>query len=116
MKIQVNTDKNIEADAAMLARVEAMVTDTLGHVSQYVTRVEVHISDANSGKGGHLDKLCMMEARPENQKPMAVTDKGASVEDACAGAAKKLRSLLESHFDKLHDVKGAASLRDNPRR
>lgn len=84
--------------------------------SDHLTRIEVHISDENAGKSGQRDKRCMMEARPAHQKPVAVTHEAATVDEACAGAAKKLRSLLETHFGKLHDVKGAASIRDNEHR
>lgn len=111
MQIQVNTDENIHGREAMAATVEAIVTATLSHVSEYVTRVEVHISDENAGKPGQHDKRCLMEARPLHQKPVAVSDEGATVEQACAGAAKKMRSLLETQLGKLHDVKGAASIR-----
>lgn len=116
MQIQVNTDENIEGREAMAASVEAMVLATLGHVTEHLTRVEVHISDENAGKSGQHDKRCMMEARPTHQKPVAVTNEAPTVEEACAGAAKKLRSLLETQFGKLHDVKGAASIRDNDHR
>jgi len=58
----------------------------------------------------------MMEARPTNQKPVAVTHEAATVDEACAGAAKKLRSLLDTQFGKQNDVKGAASIRDTDHR
>ena len=116
MQIQVNTDQNIAGLEAMAAGVEAMVTATLAHFSEHLTRVEVHISDENADKSGRRDKRCMMEARPTHQQPVAVTQVAATVDEACAGAAKKLRSLLETHFGKLHDVKGAASIRDNEHR
>ena len=116
MQIQVNTDENIEGRETMAAGVEAVVTATLGHLSEHLTRVEVHISDENAGKSGQRDKRCVMEARSTHQKPVAVTHEAATVDEACAGAARKLRSLLETHFGKLHDVKGAASIRDNKHR
>jgi hypothetical protein len=116
MHIQVNTDENIQGRDAMTAGVEAVVTATLGRFSSHLTRIEVHISDENAGKSGQRDKRCMMEARPANQKPVAVTHEAGSVDEACAGAAKKLSNLLETHFGKLHDVKGTASIRDNEHR
>lgn len=116
MQIQVNTDENIEGRDALTTGVRAVVSATLGQFSGHLTRVEVHISDENAGKSGQRDKRCMMEARPTHQKPVAVTHEAATVDEACAGAAKKLRSLLETHFGKLHDVKGAASIRDNENR
>jgi hypothetical protein len=114
--IQVNTDENIEGRDALIAGVEAVVTATLGQFSEHLTRIEVHIRDENAGKPGPRDKRCMMEARPTHQKPVAVTHEAATVDEACAGAAKKLRSLLVTHFGRLHDVKGAASIRDNENR
>lgn len=116
MQIQVSTDENIEGREAMAAGVEAVVTATLSHFSQHLTRVEVHISDENADKPGQRDKRCMMEARPTHQQPLAVTHEAPTVDEACAGAVKKLRSLLETHFGRLHDVKGAASIRDNENR
>lgn len=111
MQIQVNTDETIQGREAMAASVEAMVTAALGHVTEHLTRVEIHISDENAGKPGQHDKRCLMEARPIHQKPVAVSDEGATVEEACTGAAKKMRSLLEAQLGKLHDVKGTASIR-----
>jgi len=116
MQIQVNTDESVEGREAMAAGVEAVVSATLAQFSEHLTRVEVHISDENAGKGGQRDKRCMMEARPAHQKPVAVTHEAATVDEACIGAAKKLRSLLETQLGKLHDVKGAASIRDNEHR
>lgn len=113
MQIQVNTDESIEGRDALTADVEEVVTATLGQFRDHLTRVEVHISDENAGKSGDSDKRCMMEARPARQNPLAVTHKAATVDAACAGAAKKLRNLLQTHFGKLHDVKGAPSIRDN---
>jgi len=116
MQIQVNTDENVEGRDTMTAGVQAMVAATLAQFSDHLTRVEVHISDENAGKSGQRDKRCMMEARPANQKPMAVTHEAATTDEACAGAAKKLRSLLDTHFGKLLSVKGAPSIRDNEHR
>ena len=112
MQIQVKTDENVDGREAMAAGIESVVTATLAQFSEHLTRVEVHISDENGGKAGQRDKRCTMEARPAHQKPVAVTHEAATVDEACIGAAKKLRSLLESQLGKLHDVKGAASIRD----
>jgi hypothetical protein len=116
MQIQVNNDENVEVREAMADGIEGVVKATLAQFSEHLTRVEVHISDENDGKAGLRDKRCMMEARPAHQKPVAATHEAATVDEACIGAAKKLRSLLESQLGRLHDVKGAASIRDNEHR
>jgi hypothetical protein len=39
-----------------------------------VTRLEVHLADENSDKFGINDKRCLIEARPVNMQPVAVTN------------------------------------------
>ncbi len=101
MQIQVNTDKNIEGVEALVAQVQATVTQSLSHFSAHITRVEVHLSDENGDKNGHNDKRCIMEARLEGRQPTAVTCEAATVTQAVAGATEKLKSSLESTIDRL---------------
>lgn len=115
MQIQVNTDNNVEGREELSRRVEAEVAAALSRFGGHLSRVEVHLGDVNAGKGGD-DKRCMMEARPNGQQPVAVTHRAATLEEAFDGAAEKLGNLLESKFGRLHDHKGAASIRDNDRR
>lgn len=103
MKIQVNTDKNIEGHAELTSHVEATVAKSLSHFSDQITRVEVHLSDENGAKNGQHDKRCMMEARVEGRQPTAVTCEAATVAQAVAGAADKLKSSLESTLGRLHE-------------
>jgi hypothetical protein len=113
MQIQVNTDDSVEGRDALLIQVEAAVEAALGRFGDQLTRVEVHLSDVNSGRGGSEDKRCMMEARPAGQQPVAVTHNAASLVEAYEGAAGKLQNLLQSRFGKLNNTKGAPSIRDN---
>jgi hypothetical protein len=103
MQIQVNTDKNIEGNEQLVTQVEATVTKSLGHFSAHITRLEVHLSDENGDKNGQYDKRCMMEARLEGRQPTAVTCEAATVAQAVAGAADKLKSSLQSTLDQLHE-------------
>jgi len=96
MQIQVNTDNHIEGREALAAEVEATVAKALSHFSAHVTRVEVHLSDENGAKHGQHDKRCMIEARVEGRRPTAVTCEAATLDQAVAGAADKLKSSLES--------------------
>ncbi|NYS25186.1 hypothetical protein HUK65_09295 [Rhodobacteraceae bacterium 2376] len=52
MQIQVNTDDNIKGDDALIAQVEADIREGLSRFADQITRVEVHLSDENAGKGG----------------------------------------------------------------
>jgi len=50
MKIQLNTDVNIDGTEALAAQVSATVEQTLERFSEHITRVEVHLGDENGGK------------------------------------------------------------------
>ena len=103
MQIQVNTDKNIEGNEELVAQVEATVSKSLSHLSAHITRVEVHLSDENADKSGQKDKRCMIEARLEGRQPTAVTCEAATLAQAVAGAADRLKSSLQSTLDQLHE-------------
>jgi len=112
MQIQVNTDDHVQGRAALTAWVEKEVMTALGRFSEHVTRVEVHLGDENAGKSGSADKRCMMEARPSGQPPLSVTHQASSLDEACRGAIRKLKGVLDGKFAKLHDHKGSESIRD----
>jgi ribosome-associated translation inhibitor RaiA len=102
MKIQINTDNNVEGSEALTQQTKAVVEDAMGHFAQQITRVEVHLSDANSHKGGR-DKRCVMEARMEGMQPVAVTDQAEHIEQAVHGAADKLKKLLDHELGRLNN-------------
>lgn len=116
MQVQVNTDDNVQGREELARAVEEEVERVLGRFEDHLTRVEVHLSDTNAAKGGVADKRCMMEARPRGQQPVAVTHEAATLGEAIGGAAKKLRSRLEGLLGRLHEAKGAPSIRDNEQR
>jgi len=108
MHIQINTDGNIEGHEALATQVSSEVESALKHVSDHITRVEVHLSDENSDKkGGNDDMRCMMEARLEGRQPIAVTHHAATVDQAVDGAAGKLTRVIESTLGRLRDQKRA---------
>ena len=103
MQIQINTDSNIEGREALAAHVTQVVENALGRFADRITRVEVHLSDENSHKGGQDDMRCMMEARLEGRHPTAVTHKAATLEQAVRGAAGQLKNAIESTLGRLQD-------------
>lgn len=110
MQVQVNTDNDTNGSAALEERVREKVEGQLGRFAQHLTRVEVHINDVNADKGG-TDKRCMIEARPANAKPMAVTHEAETVKLALTGALQKASRQLDSALGKRMDRKGAESIR-----
>ena len=103
MKIQINTDNNITGLESLAEQAEAIISGTLGHLASHVTRIEVHLSDENGEKTAGRDKRCMMEARVEGRRPVAVTDESDNLDEAITGATDKLKSSLESTLGKLTD-------------
>ena len=112
MQIQINTDDHIEGREALSSRLQADVTSSLSRFSEHLTRVEVHLSDANAGKAGTADKRCLIEARPTGQQPVSVSHQAATINESCSGALRKLQSLLDSKFGQMHKHKGGESIRD----
>jgi len=105
MQIQINTDHNIKGHEALAAQVRGVVESALSHLSDHITRVEVHLSDESSHKTSQNDKRCMMEARLEGRQPIAVTHRAATLDQAVDGAADKLTRLIESTLGQLRDQK-----------
>ncbi|MFU8805872.1 MAG: HPF/RaiA family ribosome-associated protein [Bradymonadaceae bacterium] len=96
MRVHVNTNSSVEGDESLEAHVEEVVLNVLARFKEDVTRVEVHITDENSHKGGTDDKRCMMEARIEGLNPVAVTHNAGTVKESVSGAATKMRNALST--------------------
>ncbi len=107
MQIHVNTDSNIKGREGLATHITDEVSHILGRYSGHLTRVEVHLSDENADKSGPQDKRCVMEARPAGHQPVAVTNHGATLEEAYVGAAHKLQNLLASTFGRIEDRNGS---------
>ncbi|GLQ57838.1 hypothetical protein [Devosia nitrariae] len=101
MQFQLNTDANIQGDDRLAEVAGQTIASALGHLTDRLSRIEVHLADVNAAKGGTGDIRCTIEARPEGMQPQTVTHNDATVEAALRGGAKKIRSLLDSEFGKL---------------
>jgi ribosome-associated translation inhibitor RaiA len=98
MHIQVNTDRNIVGDQALEAQVKEKLENVLARFASRITRLEVHLSDKNAGRGGSDDIACVVEARLEGRQPLAVEAREATVERAVAAAAQKMRNMLDTEL------------------
>lgn len=101
MKVQINTDSNIEGHEEMARQVEDGLETALGRFVHQITRVEVHLSDVNSHKFGGADKRCLLEARLAGRQPTVVSHQAVTMEQAIEGAAEKLKSKVESTLGRL---------------
>jgi hypothetical protein len=103
MKIQFNTDKNVNGDEELRESLTSVLSDSLRRFKNHVTRLEVHLSDENGGKSGPDDKRCLLEARMEGRKPIAVTDQADSFIEAVSGAADKMKLALDSIIGRMRN-------------
>jgi ribosome-associated translation inhibitor RaiA len=104
MQIQINTDHNVKGSHEFTTdtdKFEEIVMDALDHFKKHITRVEVHFSDVDGGKGGFLDKRCLIEARVSGIKPVVATHQADSLMLALDGATEKLRNSLGHTFGKI---------------
>jgi len=104
MKIQFNTDHHITGNEKLRAPLEARISEELSRFSSRVTRLEVHLSDENGDKDGPDDKRCMIEARLEGVKPIAVTHHANTHEQAVEGALDKLKTSLDTVLGRLSSL------------
>ena len=100
MTVQINTDNNVEGHARLKAYIEEELTTSLTRFEDKITRLEVHLADENSDKFGINDKRCLIEARPVNMQPVAVTNHGDTTEKAFHGALDKIKKMLDTAFEK----------------
>jgi hypothetical protein len=104
MQIQVNFG-SIPSSAALSEHVENELLDALAHLTDRLTRIEVHLGDTNSAaRHGPEDKRCLLEARPKGLNPIAVEHFGDDIYETVTTAAGKLRRALTTRFEKLDDA------------
>lgn len=106
MQVQVNTDNQIEGHERLVAYAQKLVGSALERFADWVTRVEVHLTDENSSaKDAGDDKRCVMEARVSGRPPVAVTHKAPSLDEALNGSLAKLEKLLAGTLERIQDSK-----------
>ena len=103
MTIKFNTDNNIKGSEKLRAYLTSFISEELSRFSKQITRVEVHLSDVNGPKEGLNDKRCVIEARIEGMKPIAVTNHADTYEEAVEGALVKLKTLIGTIIGRLRN-------------
>lgn len=106
MLIEIRTASTVDGDEKFVAHAKDVVQAALERFSKRISRVDVHVGDENGDKGGADDTRCVMEARLEGRPPAAVTHHGANAEQAIAGAAAKLKRMVESTLGRESSLSG----------
>lgn len=105
MKIQINTDHNIDGNIRLESYINERIESKLKRFSDDITRIEVHLSDQNGDKFGKDDTHCRLEVRLKGLNPLTVLEKAIDINTSINGAIDKMKSVLETHFDKLKNKK-----------
>jgi hypothetical protein len=103
MKVQFNTDKNIDGATKHQNHFSSQIADELDIYQSHITRIEAHLSDGHGNKEGMKDVKCLLEARLEGRKPIAVNHHAHTVEKAVSGALDKLKNSLKTIFGRIQN-------------
>lgn len=81
----------------MIERVYSMVEASVGRYADRVSRVAVHLGDDEgvTSSHSHDDIRCAMEVRMAGRGARGVSHHAGKIDDAVAGAARKLRRVIE---------------------
>ena len=101
MQIQITSDHQINPSPELAKRIQTLIRSTLDRHSDRITRVEVHLNDQNSVKGGSNDKRCLMEARVAGIGPIDAQHEAESLQLAIDGAMEKLGRAIEHKLGRI---------------
>jgi ribosome-associated translation inhibitor RaiA len=99
MHIKVNHGNHVRLGEDVEQRFADIIRNTLNRFGDRITRVEMHMSDENAGKGGD-DKRCLIEVRMANLAPIAVSHIADTWQVAFDGALGKVESAISHSVGK----------------
>lgn len=101
MQININSDRHVQVNQQTVEQWRTDIEEALERFSDWITRVEVHVTDQNSlAKGGADDIRCVMEARPAGKQPVSIDVRAESAEHAIQEGTGKLKRRLAAIADK----------------
>ncbi|WP_276090375.1 HPF/RaiA family ribosome-associated protein [Pedobacter sp. JY14-1] len=105
MKIQINTDRNIDGNERLQGYFDSKITAAFSRFERHITSIIIHLSDENAGKSGPDDKRCALEVRADSINPHTVSASADTLDKAVDGAIAKMKRVLETEFGKLNEVR-----------
>lgn len=114
MQILLHTDTHSDGSQAMTRHVEDVVNGALGRFGERVTRVEVHLSDADGSARTSAGSIhCTLEARLVGLETVFVTDNADDAHRAIEGGVRRLKravgAAIGKHDPRHHSAKAARS-------
>lgn len=101
MMVQINAG-DIQSSQALREHVHQAVAAALKHVSEKMTRVEVHLRDDNAGKSAADDKRVTMEGRIAGQPPLVVEHATDDLYKSITATASKLGRAVKNRLERIH--------------
>ena len=115
MQVLLNTDPHTDGRHQMAEHLEAVVKEALGRFGEQITRVDAHLSDANSHAKSSPDEIqCTLEARLVGLEPVVVKEHAGTAHQAIHGAAGKLKRAVTTALAKRDPRRNAALPSDEP--
>ncbi len=111
MQIQVNTDDHIHGGESLAQWVQDEASSRLSRFVEHLTRLEVYLTEVDSGKSGVNDKRCRLEARVANRQPVTVTANADQMAEAFIAAVDKLSRALDNDLGRAKDRNGRDTIR-----
>ncbi|WP_157979241.1 HPF/RaiA family ribosome-associated protein [Rhodoferax ferrireducens] len=109
MQVILNTDPHVDGRHQMADHLETVVKEALRRFDPQITRVEAHLTDANSQvKTGPDEIHCTLEARLVGLAPVVVKDHADTAHQAIHGAVVKLQRAIDTVLGK-HEPRRSAS-------
>lgn len=102
MTILINTDKTLNGEKRSCDFFSSQIAEALQRFESHITRIEVHLKDESGRKDGFNDVSCLLEARIEGRKPIAITNQANTMDIAVTGAIDKIKTSIESILEKIH--------------
>lgn len=103
MQVQVRTDDHIQGGESLAQWVQDEALSRLARFKEYVTRVEVFLTDVDAGKSGTADKRAVVETRLTGRPPVAASAEAGKIADAFTAALAKLQHALDTEVGRLKD-------------
>ena len=111
MQVQVHAGDNVQGGDSLAQWAQTEVQTKLSRFREYVTRVEVYLTDVDALKNGGKGKRCVMETRATGRQPLAVNAEAEKVAEAFNGALEKLHRALDTDIAKMRDKSNRDTIR-----
>ena len=111
MQVQVNTDDHVHGGESLTQWITDEAKSRLARFQVHITRLEVFLTDVDTGKSGANDKRCRLEARVTGRQPVTVTDEADKMATAFIGAVDKLVRAVDTDLGRVKDRHGRDTIR-----